>query len=764
MLGVSPYSNELDHLLGQIGTALGGGDDDDRSDDGRSDDGRSDDGRSDDGLDHSPSSQSKVQHSLAATTEKDVLSSIGAVQQTPRSPYDTNTASSYSYIDFGMTSEQDIMDGSLAGLDMDSDNLFNDYHDHHSISDYTASPDLSLDELTLPCNDSFLKDANSNPIYTAVDCNLASNKHQQQHINTNKDNDFHLGPSGSHTGDDEFLDEHSRILLAESRKVTFSDLVQEHTISSAGNETGDWSSIELYRSVSRNIGPLDPDISIGETGVHLEESLDSSCDRVCDNQTLSNLDMTSAANSALETALEESAGIVDLSYDVPDLADTSSDTSMMSGVFEHTSPVLRMESENIVYSVFPREDTKTGDDDIYASPSRSHEDSMDMQTPRISTSCRDPFASEQETRRKDESDTFDGAVNGITLLSASIQTDQDRMNQEYLETMLAELSALEPVKEDQDTGFSITLDAFGSTDISEGAAAADELGSIDMYEDGDHVGGSHIIDDFHQLQKDVDEYIESASKLGFNETSNILIEDFGLPGRLSLLNDSVSTSPLSDKSIHDDDSLLMNLDFDGARSKTVEHHINQSSMFQKSASLDSETFLTPHTTRTIPSSEVDLFSPGSFFAQKSGSLGSLGGKVVTEDRPSWYTPQRDEFGRVIDLIGPTPGDRIERNNFVNATPSGVRRVRAPLYDSPSRLLDMSAPPIYNTAPTFVAKVAAPPEPESGPVVVLPKPHQNTHPVHSFTSPLVKAVHHQADPSIYSSSDPLLAKSLRHWKL
>lgn len=74
---------------------------------------------------------------------------------------------------------------------------------------------------------------------------------------------------------------------------------------------------------------------------------------------------------------------------------------------------------------------------------------------------------------------------------------------------------------------------------------------------------------------------------------------------------------------------------------------------------------TPNTQRVS-----DLFSPGSFFASRSGNLG---GDFA---RPCWYTPQMDEKGRFLDPIGPTPSERVEK---YGRTPGGRRLVREPLY-------------------------------------------------------------------------------------
>ena len=68
---------------------------------------------------------------------------------------------------------------------------------------------------------------------------------------------------------------------------------------------------------------------------------------------------------------------------------------------------------------------------------------------------------------------------------------------------------------------------------------------------------------------------------------------------------------------------------------------------------------TPHTTRTLHSMSDELFSPGSFFASRSGQLGDLEAKDQTS-RPTWYTPKHDPQGRLIDPIEITPNYRVEK--------------------------------------------------------------------------------------------------------
>ena len=72
---------------------------------------------------------------------------------------------------------------------------------------------------------------------------------------------------------------------------------------------------------------------------------------------------------------------------------------------------------------------------------------------------------------------------------------------------------------------------------------------------------------------------------------------------------------------------------------------------------------TPHITRTLNSMSDELFSPGSFFASRSGQLGDLEAKDQTS-RPTWYTPKHDPQGRLIDPIEITPNKVLLFSNAI----------------------------------------------------------------------------------------------------
>ena len=48
-------------------------------------------------------------------------------------------------------------------------------------------------------------------------------------------------------------------------------------------------------------------------------------------------------------------------------------------------------------------------------------------------------------------------------------------------------------------------------------------------------------------------------------------------------------------------------------------------------------------------------------------------------KPAWNTPHKDDQGRVIDSIIPTPAEREEKKKTAE-TPAGKRTVRKPLYE------------------------------------------------------------------------------------
>ena len=109
--------------------------------------------------------------------------------------------------------------------------------------------------------------------------------------------------------------------------------------------------------------------------------------------------------------------------------------------------------------------------------------------------------------------------------------------------------------------------------------------------------------------------------------------------------------------IEDDGSMFVNLIY-------LELSQISDSSFRKSTEREKSPILsldhqTPHTTRTFHSISEELFSPGSFFASRSGQLGDLEAKDQTS-RPTWYTPKHDHRGRLIDLIESTPYERLEK--------------------------------------------------------------------------------------------------------
>lgn len=105
----------------------------------------------------------------------------------------------------------------------------------------------------------------------------------------------------------------------------------------------------------------------------------------------------------------------------------------------------------------------------------------------------------------------------------------------------------------------------------------------------------------------------------------------------SILEHGLDDSIWSLKSIHGDQSLLID------------------TASRKQASNDE--MQTPFNERTLPSM-LDM-TPGTFFAEKSGSMGGIGAKG-SENRPIWFTPRKDEHGRCVDVIEDTPADRQEK--------------------------------------------------------------------------------------------------------
>ncbi|KAJ3360348.1 hypothetical protein HDU91_004654 [Kappamyces sp. JEL0680] len=182
-----------------------------------------------------------------------------------------------------------------------------------------------------------------------------------------------------------------------------------------------------------------------------------------------------------------------------------------------------------------------------------------------------------------------------------------------------------------------------------------DRGPLDMYNNLN--GGSKIVDDFFQLKKEMDEMISFEN----HDFNNILDEDFMAAGRGSLL--MADNRSLGADSVFSNDNVVR-----------LPHIDEFSSILPGSTTIDHQT---PHTTRTLQSISDDLFSPGLFFGSRSGRLGDLESKD-RENRPTWYTPKHDSAGKLIDPIGKTPGERLEKA-VVTETPAGNRLVRKPLY-------------------------------------------------------------------------------------
>lgn len=85
-------------------------------------------------------------------------------------------------------------------------------------------------------------------------------------------------------------------------------------------------------------------------------------------------------------------------------------------------------------------------------------------------------------------------------------------------------------------------------------------------------------------------------------------------------------------------------------------------------------------------------TPGTFFAEKSGSLGELGGSG--DNRPIWFTPKKDEFGKSIFEESPPKNLKLSQK-CVGDTPAGRRRVRPPLYQTPASHKPLD--PIYSSS-------------------------------------------------------------------
>lgn len=163
-------------------------------------------------------------------------------------------------------------------------------------------------------------------------------------------------------------------------------------------------------------------------------------------------------------------------------------------------------------------------------------------------------------------------------------------------------------------------------------------------EELNEIGGSNIIDDFVELQKGM-QSAQSKEAIGIHHS--LMNEQFLSPGKylhnldkLSFLgHDSSEDSILS---INDDQSILI-----------------ESTVYP--CEIDSQELQTPHNLRKLPSM-IESMTPGTFFAEKSGHLGRLGGigSNSSVNRPIWFTPKKDILGRTIDNLADSPQERSEK--------------------------------------------------------------------------------------------------------
>ncbi|TPX37159.1 hypothetical protein SmJEL517_g01054 [Synchytrium microbalum] len=199
------------------------------------------------------------------------------------------------------------------------------------------------------------------------------------------------------------------------------------------------------------------------------------------------------------------------------------------------------------------------------------------------------------------------------------------------------------------------------------------------YEAGDVHDDVH--DEFMALKADMDAILKS-DILG--DGRSILDEDFRPASEMSFLDDNKSDGDLSVSSFHDDQSILGEDDL-LPLPKTFDEENVYAAKTPKSE---------PRHTSKLSNLEavpLSLPSPGTFFASLSGKLGSLEGQTDIQNRPS-FTPTAARYvQRVAETVHATP------SVGTLVTPKGSRRVRAPLYQSPTEPASQhQSPTVFET--------------------------------------------------------------------
>ncbi|KAI8897925.1 hypothetical protein BC833DRAFT_15677 [Globomyces pollinis-pini] len=145
-------------------------------------------------------------------------------------------------------------------------------------------------------------------------------------------------------------------------------------------------------------------------------------------------------------------------------------------------------------------------------------------------------------------------------------------------------------------------------------------------------GGSRILDDFHKLKQDMDDYTGSYQENEFGQTilsdDDVCEKDFNLDDEQKLYDQNITrTIESKEKGEYQAFDVLQDL----VSNVQLE---SQSSISLLDNSISTGLVLsndtqTPQNHRTMNSKISDLFSPGSFFASKSCDLGQLGDEGQT---------------------------------------------------------------------------------------------------------------------------------------
>ncbi|KAJ3038979.1 hypothetical protein HDV00_012737 [Rhizophlyctis rosea] len=509
------------------------------------------------------------------------------------------------------------------------------------------------------------------------------------------------------------------------KRVTFAEMIMERTISSMGS-----SSYIAHQKIQYNINSITEQNQFSKNVRHSPPTSEI-------------LKEIARALMVLPVALMTNDELVDLSYDVPEIntsADslpnddfpiaTNDERHDTEAAFSHA----KIDSDNVKFTDGMDDDVENIAPDGPQTPQRPGAPQTPVTVIRIAGKHKDishtpvRFGMSQDPKiSMHVSDPFGSAASPKTPLSANEFVIRSPFNRSSggtpkrgspplreSRTPVKPMAGLQPIDEDHEwkTDDGVTPKAPRTAAVQnlgqvgsnrspspmehrfawEESAPKAVMDEVMLEGDSDEMLGSRVMDDFSQLRRDMEDALKADNE-DFPEMKSLLNETFqsldtaDLPDRpsssLSIFSDDSVTS--NDRSMlrklgmiqTDDDDRLTEPEIHVEEFRDDEEEVEEEAAAQAA---------TPHSNRRlgVPGSGSSIASPGTFFAKRSGTLGALGMTMDPEQRPFWTTPKKDRFGQLVDPFeADTPDDREEKNAPFGETPAGSRRVRQPLYESPS---------------------------------------------------------------------------------